>query len=395
MTLIGVAEAQARVLALGAPLAMEQAALVAAAGRWAAADIVARRTQPAADLSAMDGYAIRHAELPGPWRMIGESAAGAGLARPLAPGETARIFTGAPLPEGADTILIQEDATQDGDIVRLAGDGPATRGRHVRAIGSDFAAGTRLIAMGAEITAARIALAALGGHGVLPVRRRPRIALLSTGDELVAPGAPIAGVALPSSNAPMLAAMLAALPCEPIDHGIVPDRLDALTAALARAGADADIVVTTGGASVGARDLVRPALAEAGARLDFWRVAMRPGKPLIAGTLGRAVLLGLPGNPVSAYVTALLFLLPLARHLAGDPAPLPKTTRARLAVPLPAAGPRADYIRARIGDDGVAPLAGQDSAMVAALAGADALIVRPAGAPAAETGDFTDILALA
>jgi molybdopterin molybdotransferase len=392
--LLSVVEAQARVLGLATPLSAETVPLAHAAGRWAAEDIPALRTQPAADLSAMDGYAIRFGELPGPWTVVGQSAAGGGLGRALAAGEAARIFTGAPLPEGADTILIQEEAARDGDLLRLDGEGPAKAGQHVRRAGSDFAGGTRLIGAGEALTPARIALAAIGGHGALPVRRKPRIILISTGDELVPPGAPVTGVQLPASNGPMLAALLARLPVEIEDRGIVRDDLDAIAAAFADA-AGADIVVTTGGASVGDHDLVRPALEKAGAKLDFWRVAMKPGKPLMAGRLGDAIMLGLPGNPVSAFVTARLFLLPLVAHMLGASRPIPAPMPAQLDGRLPATGKRAEYVRAVRTENGVRPLIGQDSAALLALASADVLIVRPPDSREAGAGDSVDILHLA
>jgi molybdopterin molybdotransferase len=395
MSLLPVAEAQARLFALARPLAVEQASPVEAVGRHAATDILARRAQPAADLSAMDGYAIRFAELPGPWAVVGESRAGAGFDRALAPGEAARIFTGAPVPEGADTVLVQEEAARDAATLRLAGEGPASHGYNVRRQGSDFAAGDCLVAANERLTPARIALAIMGGHGTIAVPRRPRITILSTGDELVAPGGEASGVALPASNGPMLAAMLAGLPAQVTDGGILPDRLDILTRSFAEAARTADIIVTTGGASVGDHDLVRPALLAAGADLDFWRVKMRPGKPLMAGRLGDTIILGLPGNPVSAFATAFLFLLPLVRHLAGDPDPLPKAEAMPLAGPLPRVAERTDYLRARITPEGVLPLAGQDSAALAMLAQADALIVRAGEAPAAPVGQIVDILRIA
>lgn len=395
MSLLPVGEAQARLLALAAPLPEEDVPLLDALGRWTARAVIAKRTQPAANLSAMDGYALRFAELPGPWTVTGESAAGGSEAPPLGPHEAARIFTGAPLPAGADTILVQEEAARDGARLILTGEGPPRVGAHIRHAGSDFAAGETLLAPAAPIGPAQIAIAALGGHGTLPVRRRPRIILLSTGDELVPPGAQTPGVSLPSSNAPMLAALLrATLPAEVEDHGIVPDDLDILAAAFARA-ADADIIVTTGGASVGDRDFVRPALEQAGARLDFWRIAMKPGKPLLAGTLGSAIVLGLPGNPVSAYVTARLFLLPLVRHLLGAPDPLPATHGATLGAPLPATRGRAEYLRGRYGPGGVVEAGSQDSAAMRALAAADLLIVRPPESPAALAGDSVKILPFA
>ena len=393
--LLPVTEAQARLLAVAPQLPLETAPLAEAVGRWLAAPIDAQRTQPPVALSAMDGYAIRFAELPGPWTVVGESAAGRPLAQTLAPGEAARIFTGAALPAGADTILVQEEAARDGDTLRLAGEGPHTLGSSVRSAGSDFAAGTRLAHAGERLTPARVALAAMAGLGAVPVRRRLRIAIVSTGDELVPPGAPVTDATLPASNGVMLAAMLASLPCTVVDHGIVPDQLDALTAAFAVAAADADVVVTSGGVSVGDHDLVRPALAAGGATLDFWRVAMRPGKPLMAGRLADATVLGLPGNPVSAFVTAHLFLLPLVRHLAGDPTPLPPMAEARLACDLPAAGGRTDFLRTAVADGIAYPLASKDSAKLVELGAADALLVRPAGSAAARAGDPCTLLPLA
>jgi len=392
MSLLPVAEAQARLLALATPLPIETVPLIEAVGRWAAADIIARRTQPAADLSAMDGYAIRFADLPGPWTVVGESRAGAQLERVLQAGEAARIFTGAPVPAGADAILVQEEARRDGDALHLAGDGPPQRGASIRPRGSDFAEGSVLVGVGDRLTPGRIATAAIGGHGALPVRRRPRVTILSTGDELVPPGMPTEGVKLPASNGPMLQAMLNSV-AEAVDGGLVPDRLDHLVAALQ--GAQADVIVTTGGASVGDHDLVRPALDEAGATLDFWRIAMRPGKPLLAGRLGTTIVLGLPGNPVSAFVTAQLFLLPLLARLSGALDPLPSIEQARLACALPAVDSRDDYVRAVLTDGSVRALPNQDSASLSTLAQANALIVRPAGAPPAAVDDYVHLLRIA
>ena len=394
--LLPVAEAQARLFALAPRVTAETVSLRAAAGRWSAGDVLALRTQPAATLSAMDGYAIRFAGMPGPWRVIGESAAGHAFAGTVSPGEAVRIFTGAALPAGADTVLVQEEARtpDDGDDrLLLDGEGPAHRGRNTRAKGLDFTAGDVLIRAGDRLTPARIALAATAGHGTLAVNRRLRVATLATGDELVAPGAPIEGLALPESNGAMLAAMLADLPVEVIDLGILPDRLDALTKAFASV--DADIVVTTGGASVGDHDLVRPALVAAGGSIDFWRIALRPGKPMMAGRLGPAVVLGLPGNPVSAFVTALLFLKPLVAALAGARDPLPRSYAAPLGEPIPANGARTDYLRAEMRDGRVFASTIQDSSMLLTLARAGCLIVRPAHAPAANMGDSVEILPLA
>jgi len=392
--LLPVADAQARLLAMAPRVATETMPLTSAAGRWTAEPVIALRAQPGADLSSMDGYAIRFDDLPGPWRVIGESAAGRAFGGSTERGEAVRIFTGAAMPAGADSVLVQEEAERDGDTLLLAGEGPPRRGMSVRRKGLDFERGAVLIGAGTRLTPAAIALAATGGHGALTVNRRLRIAILATGDELIAPGmASDNPLALPEGNSAMLAAMLADLPVEVTVAGIVPDRLDALVAAFS--GADADIIVTTGGASVGDHDLVRPALEAAGGTLDFWRIAIRPGKPMLAGRLGDAVVLGLPGNPVSAFVTATLFLRPLIAAMAGATDPLPHTLRAMLADPLPANDHRQDYLRATIADGRVSAATLQDSSMLATLARATCLIVRPPHAPPAATGDPVDILPLA
>lgn len=393
--LLPVEEARDRLLALGDPVEVEEIPVDLAAGRWLAADIAAGRTQPSASLSAMDGYAIRFSDLPGPWRVTGESAAGRPLDAAIGAGEAARIFTGAALPAGADTILVQEEAGRDGDQLRLAGEGPPRRGAHVRAAGEDFAQGQTLLAAGLRLTPARIGLAVAAGHGSLPVRRRVRLALISTGDELRPPGEPLGPGGIPASNGPMLAAMLGRLPIDLDDRGIVGDDLAMLRRTIAETAEAADIVVTIGGASVGDHDLVRAALKEAGATIDFWRIAMKPGKPLMAGRLDEAVILGLPGNPVSAFVTAQLFLLPLVARLSGAAEPGPHFETAALAAPLAAGGPRAEYLRGRRIDGRVEPLPVQSSAVLSALAAADSLIERPCGAPPAQAGDRVRILPIA
>ena len=390
MTLLPIADAQARLFAAATPVEAETVPIVQAIGRWAATDILARRTQPAADLSAMDGYAIRFDDLPGPWRVVGESAAGRPLDMSVGAGEAARIFTGAALPPGADTVLIQEEAARDGDRLTLAGEGPAHRGRNTRRKGLDFAAGDRLVAAGERLTPARLAVAATGGHGTLAVRRRVRVALVATGDELVPPSDAVAALALPESNRLMLAAMLADLPVELVDLGILPDDLAIMTAAFA--GVDADLLVTTGGASVGDHDLVRPALEAAGGGIDFWRIALRPGKPMTAGRIGDAVVLGLPGNPVSAFVTAILFVRPLIAHLAGAADPLPRPIAVTLGEPLAANNARTDYLRGELRNGLAYASTVQDSSMLLTLARSTCLIVRPADAPAALAGDSAEIL---
>lgn len=391
--LLPVAEAQQRLCALALPVAEELCPLADASGRWASRDIIALRTQPAADLSSMDGYAIRFADLPGPWEVIGESAAGRSFAGEVAPGRAVRIFTGAALPAGADTVLVQEEAARDGDRLALAGEGPPRLGSSVRPRGLDFAEGDTLIRAGERITPARLALAAIAGHATLPLRRKLRVALLSTGDELVPPGAPLGPDQIPETNRLLLAAMLADLPVELIDLGILPDRQDALEAAFRAL--DCDLLVTTGGASVGDHDLVRPALEAVGAAIDFWKVALRPGKPMMAGRLGDAVVLGLPGNPVSVFATATLFVRPLIAHLAGAADPLPRTRTVPLGESLPATGARADYLRAELIDGRAHAATIQDSSMLRTLARATCLIIRPAGAPEAKTGDSAEILDIA
>jgi molybdopterin molybdotransferase len=393
LALLPVAEAQARLFALAPRVVAETVPLRQAAGRWAAEPVRAGRTQPAADLSAMDGYALRFVDLPGPWRVAGESAAGRPFAGVIGAGEAVRIFTGAVLPEGADTVLVQEEARREGDRLHLDGEGPPHRGRNTRAKGLDFAEGDTLIAAGERLTPARIALAATAGHSALAVNRRVRVAILATGDELVAPGTPISGLDLPESNGAMLVALLAGLPVDLTDLGILPDRLDSLTHAFAAV--DADILVTTGGASVGDHDLVRPALETAGGSLDFWRIALRPGKPMMAGRLGGAVVLGLPGNPVSAFVTALLFLKPLIAAMAGAADPLPRTYAAPLGEAIPANGERTDYLRAELVEGRAFASTIQDSSMLRTLARAGCLIARPAHAPPAPAGTMVEILPLA
>ena len=295
MPLIAIEEAQRRLFANAVPLPIETVPITAAAGRWAAGPVVARRTQPAADLSAMDGYAIRFADLPGPWTSIGESAAGRPFTGTVGAGETVRIFTGAAMPAGTDTVMVQEEVVAEGGRIVLTGEGPRTHGRNTRRRGLDFSTGDTLVEAGDRLTPARLAVAITGGARDIAVRRKVRVALLATGDELVAPGTPVEGLSLPESNSAMLAALLADLPVEIVPLGIVRDDLATLTAAFRAV--DADVLVTTGGASVGDHDLIRPAIEAAGGTIDFWRIALRPGKPMIAGRLGGATCSGCPAIP--------------------------------------------------------------------------------------------------
>jgi molybdopterin molybdotransferase len=385
--MISIDEAQSRIFALKAPVETETVTLFNALGRFAAEDVVSLRTQPARDLSAMDGYALRAADSPGPWQVIGESAAGRRFDGIVGVGEAVRIFTGAVVPRGANSILMQENAVRNGDALTLTDEAPVA-GKHIRRAGADFPVGALLIKAGEALTPARLALVAMGGHGAIRVARKVRVALISSGDELVLPGEPCAEDQIPSSNAVMLAAMLRTLPVEVRDMGIVRDDLTSLIAAIDDA-RDADIIVTSGGASVGEHDLIRPALKAAGGEIDFWKIAMRPGKPVIAGWIGNTAVLGLPGNPVSAFVTALLLLRPLIAHLSGSSNPLPQRIEARLGRPLPRNGNRADHIRAFLKDGVVTPAGQNDSSMLAALSASNALIIRDIGAQSAAIGDKT------
>ncbi|MFY0735455.1 MULTISPECIES: molybdopterin molybdotransferase MoeA [Aurantimonas] len=403
MSLIPVEEAYRLLVEDARPLARtETLPLRDASGRILGADLASLRTQPAFDASAMDGYAVRAADLgdeaPFPsLRLVGESAAGHAYDGTLQPGETIRISTGAPVPAGADAILIQENAhRRDSTVTATA---PVVVGQHIRPAGIDFAAGTPLLTAGTVLTPGAIALAASGGHPSIPVRGRPRVAILATGDELVLPGEPIGPSQIVASNTFGVAALVREAGGLPLNCGIAPDREAAIDAQLTQAIADgADIFVTIGGASVGDHDLVGKVFAAHGVSLDFWKVAMRPGKPLMAGRLGDMRVVGLPGNPASSMVAATLFLAPLVRRLAGRPA-RPLYRRGILAAPMPDNGDRTDFVRARIEPDGagpprIVPLSRQDSSLLSIYAAADALLVRPVRAAPAEAGDPCDYVPL-
>lgn len=386
MPLLSLDEAQGRLLALATPLPVERVDVPGTLGRYLAEPLRARRAQPAAHASAMDGYAVSSADLAGPWQVIGESAAGHPFAGTLGRGEAVRISTGALLPEGSDTVVIQENALRDGAELRLLGPGSAEAHRHVRHCGSDFACEDQLLRAGARIGPAQLALALAAGHKHLPVRRLPRIAIIDSGDELAPDPESCAPHQVPASNGAMIAALVAALPCEVRRLGPVADRMDALLEAL-DAAQGCDVIVTTGGASVGDHDLVRPALLQWGAELDFWKVAIRPGKPLMVARRGGQLALGLPGNPVSSMVTAYLFLMPLLRALLGAAQPLARALPFTLAGNLPPVGDRREFIRAMFDDDGrLIPVRSQDSGALGSLALADVLIDRPPQAAAAQPG---------
>ncbi|MFM2099408.1 MAG: hypothetical protein RLZZ366_947 [Pseudomonadota bacterium] len=392
--MIGIDEALSRLLGLVSPLPCETVSLTDSIGRWVSEPITAKRTQPARDLSAMDGYALAGNGPISSWDVVGESAAGVPYQGSIMAGQAVRIFTGAALPAGADRVIMQEQVTREGNVISATSTAFIEPGHHVRRAGSDFRTGDMLIETGERLTPARIALAVSGGYAELPVRRRVQVAVLSTGSELVAPGEEAGDDLLPESNSLMVGLMLRDFRCSVVSPGIIPDDMGLLTGAIRQAQETADVIVTTGGASVGDHDLVRPALEACGATLDFWKVAMRPGKPVFAGMLGRSVILGLPGNPVSAYVTAELFLKPLIAALGGASAPAPRRELAILHGELPAVGPRTDHVRAARNLGLVTPVGVNDSAALRALAKADTLIVRPAQSPPATSGDTIEIIIL-
>ena len=386
-------EAQARLLALAPALPFEHRPAAECNGFYTAQAVYSRRNQPAVALSAMDGYALRATDLPGPWQVIGESAAGHPFIGTVGVGSAVRISTGAALPAGADCVLIQEDARREGDRLRLTGTPPAPPERHIRAQAMDFSDHELLLPLGTRLNPARIALAIAGGHNLLAVRSAPRVAVIDSGDELVPAGQPAGVYGLPASNGAMLAAMVAELPCQVTGTGPVADRLDALVVAF-EAHSAADVIVTSGGASVGEHDLIRPALAAIGAELEFWRVAIKPGKPLLVAKLGSQLIIGLPGNPASAYVTAWLFLLPLLRAMMGAAEPLPRAFAAPLAAPIGPGGGRMEFIRARWDGESVTADALQDSGAIRPLARANALIERNAGAPPRGIGEQVRVFLL-
>jgi molybdopterin molybdotransferase len=397
--LLTVETALARLTGRISPLGSEMVSLGAASGRVLAGDLVARRTQPPVAMSAMDGYAVRAADVarvPATLGRVGVSAAGCGFAGAVGSGQAVRIFTGAPIPDGADTIVIQEDTDSDGDIVTVRKGAPV--GRHIRVAGIDFAEGDILLRAGCTLGPQDIALAAAMNHPWLPVRRAPRVAILATGDELVLPGEPLGPDQIICSNAFGVAAMVRAWGGDAVDLGIARDEREALRRAAAGAHG-ADILVTIGGISVGDHDLVRAALGKEGLDVDFWRIAMRPGKPLMFGRLGESWVLGLPGNPVSALVCALVFLRPAIDCLLGRDIQGSGQSQAVLGGALPENDGRQDYLRAglRRSADGTlvaTPFKLQDSSVLSLLSRADCLVVRPPRAPAAPMGVVVPVLPL-
>jgi molybdopterin molybdotransferase len=401
MALMSVEEALQRVLAEARPLPASPVPLTGAHGLVLADDLTALRTQPPAANSAMDGYAVRAADVaqaPVTLKIIGEVAAGHPFDGAVGAGQAARIFTGGLMPAGADTVVIQEHTARDGDKVTVQK--PYAAARHIRNAGIDFSEGDPLLHKGRRLTDRDLMLAAAMNYPKLNVHRRPKVAVLGTGDELVPPGSTLKPGQIVYSNGFALMALVRSEGADAIDLGVVGDRVEDIVAAIRQArDAGADVLVTTGGASVGDHDLVQKALAAEGLSLSFWRIALRPGRPTMHGRLGAMQVLGLPGNPVSSYVCAFLFLVPLIRTLAGRQDVELATSEARLGRDMPENDERQDYLRATLADgpDGpiATPLPAQDSSLMAPLAKADCLLIREPHAPAAPAGSHCVILKLA
>jgi molybdopterin molybdotransferase len=401
VALMPVSDALATVLAGADPLPEDLVALDDAWHRVLARDVAARRTQPPRAMSAMDGYAVRAtdaAQVNAQLEVIGEVTAGRPFAGSVGTGEAVRIFTGGVIPDGADAVVIQEDTIAEGNRVTIKE--AALPGRHIRPAGVDFREGDVLLTQGTRLSERHLSLAAAMNYPRLPVRRRPKVAILATGDELVMPGSTPGAGQIVYSNGYALHALARAEGAETIDLGIAADTVAATTSGIRRAReTGADILITTGGASVGDHDLVKPALEAEGIAMTFWKIAMRPGKPMMHGHLGAMRVIGLPGNPVSSYVCAFLFMVPLIRALSGLSVIHHRRERAVLGRDLGANDTREDYLRARLEqrEDGTlvaVPVTHQDSSLLANLAAAQALLVRPPFAPKAGAGAPCEILRL-
>lgn len=401
MALMPVSDALAAVLAGAEPLPEEMISLDEAYHRVLARDVVARRTQPPQAMSTMDGYAVRAADaatIDSELTVIGEVAAGRPFEGTVGAGEAVRIFTGGVVPFGADAVVIQEDTVAAGKRITIKE--AAIAGRHIRPAGVDFREGDVLLRKGSRLTERDLALAAGMNHPHLAVVRRPKVAILATGDELVMPGTTPGHGQIVYSNGYALHALARSEGAETIDLGIAADTLEATTAGIRRAReSGADVLITTGGASVGDHDLVQQALRDEGIAMAFWKIAMRPGKPMMHGRLGAMGVIGLPGNPVSSYVCAFLFMVPLIRALSGRSVIHHRRERAVLGRDVGANDQREDYLRAHLEerDDGtrvVVPVNHQDSSLLANLAAAQVLLVRAPFAPKAEAGTACEVLRL-
>ena len=398
--LLPVKQAQDRICDAMPLLPIEQVPLTSAVGRILAADVISRRTQPPFAVSAMDGYAVKYRDLlvlPRKLCIVGEVPAGKKFDRTISSGEAVRIFTGARVPDGADTIVIQENTSRDGDFV-VVKEGEAELGKFIRPAGLDFSSGEKLLEAPKKLTARDIGLVASMNVPWLKVRKKPNIALLATGDEIVMPGDPCDENQIVSSNVIGLHALINKHGGQPIDLGIAGDNAGSLLS-LAKGALSCDLLITTGGASVGDHDLVKSVLANIGLEVDFWRIAMRPGKPLIFGKIGSTPLLGLPGNPVSSMVCAIIFLLPAIAAMQGLRLTTASSKPASLGSALPVNDDREDYLRATLSEDQsggliATPFQKQDSSVFSGMSAADCLIIRPPFAPAAEQGEQVSIIAL-
>ncbi len=391
--------AQAELLALCAPLEAEHVSIASAAGRVLAENVLALRTHPPFDASAMDGYAVHAADvatLPATLTVIGESAAGKRFIGAVPRGTAVRIFTGAPMPRDCTSVIVQEDVERAGDVITVR-DAPAQPASHIRPAGLDVRAGDTVATRGTVVSPALQGFLAAAGLSALQVSRAPRVELLACGDELKLPGMPLGDDDIVATNGLILESLLRAAGAAVAGaERIVTDDMDALTQAIHSS--TADILVTIGGASVGDRDFVQAALKAAGAQIAFWKIALKPGKPMMVGTRGAQIIIGLPGNPVSAYVCALLFVLPALRAMQGRADVLPTLERGMTTVPLPPVGARTEYLRAvaRL-ENGlwqVTPHRPQDSSMLSLLAQSSALLVRAAGSGAVAAGAAVDVLRL-
>ncbi|GAB5488394.1 MAG: molybdopterin molybdotransferase MoeA [Parasphingorhabdus sp.] len=392
-TLVPLEEAQKRLISLAPRLGSECVPVENSLGKYLAGDLVAKRDQPAADMSAMDGYAIRFEDRSGPWKLVGECKAGSPPCRAVTTGETARIFTGALLPEGADTVVMQENVLSENGRVTLNSDPSTFKGRHVRKKGGDFSRDEIVLRSGSFLNPAALGNAVTAGYGELSVGTLPKVAIISTGDELIEPGSLTLPHQIPASNDVMISSMLAGRTAKTKNLSRIADDLDSVCQTLESA-KGFDVIVTIGGASVGDHDLIGPAYEKLGADIDFYKIAMQPGKPVMAGRFGKSVVLALPGNPASAFVSATLFLMPLVRYMAGAASYLPIQKIAPTTQNLESVTKRTKFLRAIVDHNGITPFDSQDSAKLSVLAASNALLVRPAYSSNIKTGEMVPYISI-